>query len=322
MASARNRPQIDPALGLDLVATRTLQGTPGSVTVVIPAHNEQDTITEVVTEARRGLGLLEVRGKVIVCASDCTDDTAKLAADAGAMVVSAPRGKGAAVSMGVAAADGEIICLIDGDMRYFGTRPLVTILVEPILHGTADATISDLYWRPLYPQLWLYGFFAPLAGALFPELLAKAGSTPWAGQRAAIRKLWPDILPVGFTVDLELLFHWNENATRLRPVLADDWINPQRPKPSLMEQELKLVIRHAIRQHRIKPGSEHALHQWFDKIHETMATYRPDEDHPAEFEQQLLAFSLAELHRRADWQPQQRRAEASREPERQRQRTP
>jgi len=308
MASARNRPPIDPALGLDLVATRTLQGTPASVTVVIPAHNEQDTITEVVAEARRGLSLLGVPGKVIVCASDCTDDTAKLAADAGALVVPAPRGKGAAVSMGVAAADGEIICLIDGDMRYFGTRPLVTILAEPILHGTADATISDLYWRPLYPQLWLYGFFAPLAGALFPELLAKAGSTPWSGQRAAIRKLWPDALPAGFTVDLELLFHWNQHATRLRPVLADDWVNPQRPKPGLMEQEFKLIIRHALKQGRIRPGSQQALHRWFDSIHHMMATYRPDEDDPAEFEHQLLAHSLAELHRQADWQPQQRRA--------------
>jgi hypothetical protein len=318
MASARDRPQIDPALGLNLVATRTLQGTPASVTVVIPAHNEQDTITEVVTEARRGLSLLEVSGKIIVCASDCTDDTAKLAADAGAMVVPAPRGKGAAVSMGVAAADGEIICLIDGDMQYFGTRPLVTILVEPILHGTADATISDLYWRPLYPQLWLYGFFAPLAGALFPELLAQTGSTPWAGQRAAIRKLWPDSLPVGFTVDLELLFYWNEHATRLRPVLADDWINPQRPKPDLMEQEFKLIIGHALRQRRIKPGAEHALHQWFDTVHEMMATYQPDEDDPAEFEQQLLGLSLAELHRLADLQPQQRPNRAHRPGQRRR----
>jgi hypothetical protein len=124
------------------------------------------------------------------------------------------------------------VCLIDGDLRYFGDRPLVTILVEPILHGIAGACITDLYWRPIYPQMWLYGFFAPVAGCLFPELLPKAGSTPWSGQRVATRELWPESLPDGFTVDLEILLHWNRHALRLRPVLADDWVNPRRPSLS------------------------------------------------------------------------------------------
>jgi hypothetical protein len=66
------------------------------------------------------------------------------------------------------------------------------------------SAISDLYWRPLYPQMWLHAFFAPLAGMLFPEVLPKCGSTPWSGQRAALRELWPSELPDDFTVDLEL----------------------------------------------------------------------------------------------------------------------
>jgi glucosyl-3-phosphoglycerate synthase len=64
------------------------------VSVVIPAHNERDTIAEVVSEARRGLDLLTVEGEVVVSASGCTDDTADVASAADARVVTAPVGKG------------------------------------------------------------------------------------------------------------------------------------------------------------------------------------------------------------------------------------
>jgi glycosyltransferase involved in cell wall biosynthesis len=288
---------IDPHLGLDLVPARTLERTVFSVSVVIPAHNESATIGEVVGEAIRGLASLDLAsvGEVVVSASACTDGTADVAEAAGARIVEAGIGKGAAVAAGVSASTGDVVCLIDGDVRYFGDPPLVPLLVEPILLGIADATISDLYWRPLYPQLWSHGFFSPLAGALFPELPAKVGSTPWSGQRAAIRELWPNDLPVDFTVDLALLLHWNRHAVRLRPVLADDWVNPQRPKPDLMAKEFELLLSHAIASGRISAHLSSALHVWFEKAYRMMAEYRPDVDNPQDFEMELLARSLEEL---------------------------
>jgi glucosyl-3-phosphoglycerate synthase len=283
------RPPIDPALGLDLVDERTVSRASGHlVTVLIPAHNEEATVADVVRDAQKGLATLEVRGEVLVSASGCSDGTAQAAKAAGARVVEAPAGKGAALKEGLKAASGDIICLVDGDLKYYGDRPLVSILVEPILAGIANATVSDLYWRPLYPQLWLYGFFAPIGGRLFPELLPKVGSTPWSGQRAAERHLWPTDLPDGFTVDLALLLHWNENAVRLRPVLADDWMNPQRPKPDLMAQELDILLSAAIEQGRISPEEAGPFRAWYDQVHGLMATYQPGKDDPAVFERNIL----------------------------------
>ncbi len=290
-----SRPLIHPALGLNLAPERTVTRTPATVTVVVPAHNEQDTVAEVTSEAFRGLAILGIDGEVLVSASGCTDATVTAASKAGARVVVAPLGKGAALSAGLHQATGDIICLIDGDLRYFGRRPLVTLLVEPILDGLADATISDLYWRPLYPQLWLYAFFVPIAGRLFPELLPKVGSTPWSGQRAARRGLWPASLPADFTVDLALLLHWNEHAVRLRPVLADDWVNPQRPKPDLMFHELRLLLSTAVAQGRITPPAVASFTDWYEHAHALMATYEPDRDDPHEFESQALRRSLALL---------------------------
>ena len=288
-------PPIDPALGLGLVEHRTLTKSQGRVSVVIPAHNEEATVAEVVTDCRKGLDMLGADGEIVVSASGCTDITVTRAKEAGARVIVAPIGKGEAVRAGLAETDGEIVCLVDGDIRYYGDRPLVTILVEPILNGIADATISDLYWRPLYPQMWLHAFFAPLAGTLFPEVLPKCGSTPWSGQRAAVRSLWPETLPTDFTVDLEILMHWNERALRLRPVIADDWVNPQRPKSDLMPKELSVILNHAVRLERTTLDKLPAFQRWFEATHMLMASYRPDSDQPQEFEQRLLHESLQAL---------------------------
>ncbi|MFC7385687.1 glycosyltransferase family 2 protein [Sphaerisporangium rhizosphaerae] len=291
-----SRSPIDPALGLNLTRRRTLSGRDGPVSVVIPAHNEEATIAEVVNAAYAGLRVLGAVGEVIVSASGCSDGTVAMAARASARVIESPLGKGNAIRAGVEAADGKIVCLVDGDLLYYGDPPLVALLVAPLLQGTADATIADLYWRPLYPQLWLYGFFAPLAGRLFPELLPKAGTTPWSGQRAAPRELWPPALPDDFTADLSILLHWNDTGARLRPVVADDWVNPQRPKPDLMEQEFSVVIRHAVKRGRLPENEVPAFERWFATAHELMAGYQPEYDDPQQFETGILESSMKELN--------------------------
>ncbi|OHV49002.1 glycosyl transferase [Pseudofrankia sp. BMG5.36] len=286
---------MDPALGLNLVPSRELQARQQPVSICVPAHNEAATITEVVHDALRALKLLGADGEVIVAASACTDDSADLAERAGARVIECGRGKGVALKAGVATAKGDIIATVDGDFRYFGPEPIAATLLRPILSGTADATIADLYWRPLYPQLTYYGFFAPLAGRLYPEMLAKVGTTPWSGQRAAIRPLWNVDLPDDFTVEMALNLAWNDSSARVRPVLSDDWTNPQRPKPDLLRAELEVILAHAISTGRLRPDGTAPVLAWFNHVHDCMATYQPGADDPAEFETRLLRFSTEAL---------------------------
>lgn len=287
---------VAPPVGLVIEEQRTLRRRSGRVSVLVPAHNEAPTIAEVVTEARRGLALLGVAGEVVVSASGCTDDTASLARSAGARVVEAPVGKGAAIAAAFPELDGDIVCLVDGDVRYFGRTPLVALLVGPIVDGLADACVSDLYWRPVYPDMWMHGLLVPLASAVLPELLTRCGSTPWSGQRAALRRLFPTSLPDGYTVDLTLLLHWNQHADRLRPVLADDWTHPQRPKPELLAQDFEVLIEHAVGNGRLHPGDVPAVAAWFDVVHAYMTRYGPGDD-PVQFERALLRTSSTELRR-------------------------
>lgn len=285
---------------LDKMPARTLVRKSASVSVVIPAHNEEATITRVIDDARSGLRLLGMNGEVIVSASGCTDATAEVALNHGVEVVHARIGKGAAIKEGVKKAGGEIICLVDGDLDYYGTVPLVALLVEPLLQGIADASISDLYWRPIYPDQWLHAFFAPLAGRLFPEILPKVGSTPWSGQRAALRALWPDSLPDNFTVDLALVLYWNQHAERLRPVLADDWFNPIRPKPELLAMDYDLLVRHAIERGRLAADMRSRLDAWFATVQKLVDGYDPQRHDSKSYEEVVLETSLAALRTQLD----------------------
>lgn len=284
-------------MSIDKPRARTLTRRRAKVSVVVPAHNEAETIAEVVASAYDGLKALDTEGEVIVSASGCTDDTAERALDAGAQVVDAPIGKGAAILRGIAASTGDIVCLIDGDLQYFGEKPLVAVLTEPILRGIADACIGNLYWRPVFPDQWLNGFFAPLAGLLFPEILPKVGSTPWSGQRAAERQLWPTTLPDGYTSDLAIVLHWNDHATMLRPVLTDDWFNPVRPKPELLALDFELLVGHAIERGRLTESARPALNAWFEDVQRRVDAYRDGEHEPIAYQKRLFEASLAGLRR-------------------------
>lgn len=86
-----------------------------SVTVVIPAYNEEATIAEVVTEFTAH----EAVDEVLVVDNNCSDRTAERARAAGARVVaeSAP-GYGCALLRGMREATGEWIALVEADGSF------------------------------------------------------------------------------------------------------------------------------------------------------------------------------------------------------------
>jgi glycosyltransferase involved in cell wall biosynthesis len=89
------------------------------VSVVIPCLNEAESIETCVTESLRALEAGGYDGEVIVVDNDSTDDSAELAAAAGAHVVhEARRGYGNAYLAGLNAARGEYIVMIDADLTY------------------------------------------------------------------------------------------------------------------------------------------------------------------------------------------------------------
>ena len=81
------------------------------LSVVIPALNAAATLPATLA------ALGSVPGEVVVVDGGSTDDTGQLAAALGARVVSAPRGRGAQLAAGIAAARGDWLLLLHADTR-------------------------------------------------------------------------------------------------------------------------------------------------------------------------------------------------------------
>src|SRR6266446_10237172 len=110
-----------------------------SVSVIIPALDEEEPIAGVVRECfATGLP-----NEVIVVDNRSTDRTAERAREAGARVVTAPRGYGRACAAGVRALSPkcDIVVFLDGDGS--DAPAFMNQLVEPVARGTHDFVIGS-----------------------------------------------------------------------------------------------------------------------------------------------------------------------------------
>ena len=87
-----------------------------SLSVIIPAKNEADVIGDVVNSVRE----LYPNAEILVVNDGSEDETASIAGNAGASVITHPvsLGNGAAVKSGARAATGDILVMMDGDGQH------------------------------------------------------------------------------------------------------------------------------------------------------------------------------------------------------------
>ncbi|MFD6179845.1 glucosyl-3-phosphoglycerate synthase [Streptomyces goshikiensis] len=191
-----------------------------TVSVVLPALDEEATVGEIVSVIRRDLidGLpVPLVDELVVVDSGSTDRTAEVAAKAGARVVHRdailPRlpalpGKGEVLWRSLLETSGEIVCFIDADLRDFSSA-FVSGIVGPLLTDPGVEFVKAMYDRPLGD--------APGQGGRVTELVARpllnlhwpqlAGFVqPLGGEYAVRRSLLERLpFPVGYGVELGLL---------------------------------------------------------------------------------------------------------------------
>jgi glucosyl-3-phosphoglycerate synthase len=193
-----------------------------TVSVVLPALNEEDTVGAIVATIRRRLverhGLVD---ELVVMDSGSTDRTIEEAAEAGARVVRReevlPRfaplpGKGEVLWRSLAATSGDLLVFVDSDLRDF-TANFVTGLLGPLLSDPAVQLVKATYDRPL-----AHGeAVVPAGGGRVTELVARpllnmywpelAGFIqPLSGEYAARRPLLERLpFPTGYGVEVGIL---------------------------------------------------------------------------------------------------------------------
>jgi glucosyl-3-phosphoglycerate synthase len=193
-----------------------------TVSVVIPAHNEQATVGAIVGTIRRHLmRRARIVDELVVVDSRSTDATAWVAESAGATVVhqddvtrGLPRldGKGDALWAGLASVSGDVVAFVDGDLRDFSPH-FITGLVGPLLTDPSVAFVKGFYHRPLVRAGAVEAdgggrvtelMARPLLNLLVPELSGFV--QPLAGEYAGRRRVLEQVPFVsGYGVEIAML---------------------------------------------------------------------------------------------------------------------
>lgn len=185
-----------------------------TISVCIPCKNEADTIGDLIRMIEPELvgNLVE---ELIVLDDDSSDETAYIAEQAGATVVSINSihetygpgaGKGNALWGSLAASSGDVVVWVDGDITSF-TCDWIVKLVMPLLIDPEVGLIKASYVRPSH----LGGggrttelVARPLLSLFFPELTEM--HQPLAGEFAGRRSMLREIpFSTGWGVEIGML---------------------------------------------------------------------------------------------------------------------
>lgn len=176
------------------------------IAVLIPCYNEAQSIGTVVSDFRKVLP----EAVIYVYDNNSTDETARVAAAAGAEVRKEPRqGKGNVVRRMFREIDADCYLMVDGDGTYPATA--AATLIQPVLDQEADMVIGDRLSTTYFKENKrpLHNAGNKLVRNLINRLWHVNIHDIMTGYRAFSRKfvkLFP-VMSEGFEIETEMTIH-------------------------------------------------------------------------------------------------------------------
>ncbi|WP_313405651.1 glucosyl-3-phosphoglycerate synthase [Aeromicrobium sp.] len=198
------------------------QASGSRVSLVVPARNEAATIGDVVGRLHAAfVAETDLVDELVVIDGDSTDDTARIAREAGGVVhelasvrpdLGTRPGKGESLWKAQFVTTGDVLVFVDADLVEWDTH-FVTGLLGPLLTDPATALVKGFYQRPFRSG----STNEPHGGGRVTELVARPLLAiarpqltqvvqPLAGEWAVRRDVFATLsVPVGYGVDIAAL---------------------------------------------------------------------------------------------------------------------
>ncbi len=180
-----------------------------TIAVLVPCKNEAVTIRAVVENFRRALP----GATVYVYDNNSTDDTARIAREAGAVVGRETRpGKGNVVRRMFSEIEADVYIMVDGDDTYDAAQ--AQALVDKLLSEEADMVVAARIGASEKHQRAGHAFGNRAFNVLYSKLFGREFSDIFSGYRAFSRRFVKSFPAVsaGFEIETELSVH----ASQLR----------------------------------------------------------------------------------------------------------
>jgi len=158
----------------------------GTVSIIIPAFNEEDRIGATIDAIRAA----KLADEIVIIDDGSTDGTSKVALEKNVRLVRRPRnhGKGAALNAGLAIALGEVLVFLDADLGESASK--AKPIIDAVKNGDADFSIGR------FSSPGGFGFVLKLSRLGVRLMCGFEAHAPLSGQRAMRRNVLGAVYPL------------------------------------------------------------------------------------------------------------------------------
>ena len=198
------------------------------VTIIIPAHNEEKGITDVINGVKR----LNTGYEIIVVDDGSTDNTYKLARETGAKVIRHPynKGYGAALKTGIRNAAADIVLFMDADGQHKSSdiKKIIQYIGEydMVVGARTKKSKISLLRRPGKKILGITANY--LSGMTIPDL-----NSGFRALKKSVAQEFMHILPnsFSFSTTITLALITSGYSVKYVPIEAPERVGKSKIKP-------------------------------------------------------------------------------------------
>ena len=227
------------------------------VSIVIPTRNEEENIAYLIQHIKQVMRGCRCEAVVV---DDSTDDTAKIAWNAGARIVKGQgRGLGQAIVDGIESAEGKAVVVMDAD--YSHDPNAIPRLIKPILEGTHELVIGSRYVEGGMVEDWsLYRRFSSWAARMMARKLTDVRDSTsgfFALHKPSVENL--RLEPRSWKVMLEVLVKSSPRVLEVPIRFTDRRAGKSKYVPW---KEGWAYVKHLIHLHRYRPPHDAPDYEW------------------------------------------------------------